>query len=69
MTARQSREGQRSSLLVLAERRLRRQGCDDNDCEFRRPTRARYERTLADTQRVLEAAGIEFINGGNRGSG
>jgi transcriptional regulator with XRE-family HTH domain len=32
--------------------------------DFERSTRAPYDRTLAGMQRALEAAGIEFINGG-----
>jgi transcriptional regulator with XRE-family HTH domain len=35
--------------------------------DFERGTRAPYERTLADMQRALESAGIEFINGGKPG--
>jgi transcriptional regulator with XRE-family HTH domain len=35
--------------------------------DFERFARAPYERTLAAMQRALEAAGIEFINGGKPG--
>jgi transcriptional regulator with XRE-family HTH domain len=35
--------------------------------DFERGARAPYERTLADMQRALESAGIEFINGGKPG--
>jgi transcriptional regulator with XRE-family HTH domain len=35
--------------------------------EFERGNREPYPRTLADIQRTLEAAGVEFTNGGQPG--
>lgn len=57
------------ALLNWSQRRLADAGkaATKTIADFERRARLPYERTLADMQRALEAAGIEFINGGKPG--